>query len=362
MSTRTVPPPRVARAAEKAGLGTFADRHDRRTPTWRLAAEVALLLPVVILLFAAKTGRPDGAWGWLTLLVGIVAMGVVVWRVSPLFTHDAVPEHAPARDFGRLAVYAALLGGYLAWQRHLGWPDGSFGSRLTVVAVTAAVPVLVIAFDILFLAYAPWYTYDFGLVLGDSWGGRRRVIRYADVTVLRYAEWTKSWKIPSPVPGAAPYRRYAEHHWHRLRIRGGRNLRFKSSGLDDVYDDLSGAVCSGVAGEQVDGVLATIVGGGEAAFGPITVDRDTIRAGSVSVPWEKVRYIQFSERKLLVETTDGSPGLAFPAHRVPNAVTLGPLNWQLQSRRQVQDDRRKGREEREERGKRGKRARRRKRK
>ncbi|GAA4002845.1 hypothetical protein [Streptomyces plumbiresistens] len=358
MSTETVPPPRVARAAEKAGLGDFENRHDRRTPTWRLAAEVALLLPVVILLFAAKTGRPDGAWGWLALLVGVVEMGVVVWRFSPLFTNDAVPEPAPARDLGKLVVYTALLGGYLAWQWHLGWPDNSFGDWLTVVAVTAAVPVLVIGFDILFLAYAPWYTFSEGLVLGNSWGGRRRLIRYADVTVLRYAEWSTSWKVPTLAPGDGYNRRHAEHHWHRLRVRGGRNLRFRSSGLDYVYDDLSGAICAGVAAEQVDGVRATIRDGGEAAFGPITVDRDTIRAGSVSVPWEKVKTVWFSERKLLIETTDGSPGLTFRASRVPNGVTLQWLNMGLQRERHDRDRIRKENEEREARGKRGRRKRR----
>ena len=76
MPPSPVPPPRVARAAEKADLGFFENRHDRRTPTWRLAAEVALLVPPVILLFAAKTGRPDDAWGRLGQPVGLPAVGI----------------------------------------------------------------------------------------------------------------------------------------------------------------------------------------------------------------------------------------------------------------------------------------------
>ncbi|MER6958494.1 hypothetical protein [Streptomyces sp. NPDC000618] len=200
MSPKSEPPPRVARAAEKADLGYFRYRHDRRTPAWRYAAEVALLVPPLILLFASNTGRPDDAWGWLAPPVGLLAEGVGYWRLSPLLSRDdLVPASALARDLGKLALYTALLGGYLAWQWRLGWPDNSFGDWLTVVAVAAAVPVLAIGFDVLFLAYAPWYTFSGGLLIGDSWGGQRRVVRYADVktsgtTNGRRAGWRAGWR------------------------------------------------------------------------------------------------------------------------------------------------------------------------
>jgi hypothetical protein len=344
MPPSSVPPPRVARAAEKADLGFFEHRHDRRTPTWRLAAEVALLLSPVILLFSAKTGRPDDAWGWLGLPVGLLAIGVGYWRLSPLLTYEVeVPVRAPARDFGKLALYTALLGGYLAWQWRLGWPDNSFGGWLTVIAVTAAVPVLVIGFDVLFLAYTPWYTFSGGLLIGNSWGGRRRVVRYADVTGLWYDVWSKSWLEKRNIDlGARPYDRFATHGWHRLRIRRGRGLRFRSSQGDSGFDDLSAAVRFGVAEAQVDGVLTTIGNGGEVAFGPIKADRDGVRAGSVAVPWKKVRSVVYSERELTVHTTEGSPDLTVRARRVRNGETLSALHEKLRQERER--DRRKAKE------------------
>lgn len=70
----------------------------------------------------------------------------------------------PVRDVGTLTLYVALIGGYLAWQHHLGWPGGTFGDRLEILAFLAAVPVAVVVFDIVFFAYAPWYTFSNGLV------------------------------------------------------------------------------------------------------------------------------------------------------------------------------------------------------
>ncbi|MGW1786600.1 hypothetical protein ACWCQQ_47220 [Streptomyces sp. NPDC002143] len=345
MSPRSEPPPRVARAAEKAGLGYFRYRHDRRTPAWRLAAEVALLVPPLILLFTSKTGRPDDAWGWLAPPVGLLAEGVGYWRLSPLLSRDdLVPASALARDLGKLALYTALLGGYLAWQWRLGWPDNSFGDWLTVVAVAAAVPVLAIGFDVLFLAYAPWYTFSGGLLIGDSWGGRRRVVRYADVKTLRCDEWSQS-RLESRLErlninlGSDPYPGYTQRHWHGLRVRRGRGLRFVSTAVGSAYDNLGPEIRWGVAEAQLPGVLTTIEAGGKVAFGPITADRHRVRAGSASVRWEKVSHIGYSERKLTVHTTDGSPGLTLRARRVPNGETLGALHRKLREERA--QDRRK---------------------
>ncbi|MFJ8062956.1 hypothetical protein [Streptomyces sp. NPDC096142] len=345
MSPASVPPPRVARAAEKAGLGYFRHRHSRRTPAWRLFAELALLVPPLILLFTSGTGRPDGAWGWLAVPVGLLAEGVGYWRLSPLLSRaDLVPSGALVRDAGKLALYTALLGGYLAWQWHLGWPDNSFGNWLTVIAVAAAAPVLPIGFDVLFLAYAPWYTFSGGLLIGDSWGGRRRVVRYADVKTLRYAEWSQgrleSWLERLNINlSSHPYPGYAERHWHRLRVRRGRGLRFISATVGGAYDNLSPQICGGVVAAQLPGVLTTIGDGGKVRFGPITADRHCVRAGSVSVSWEEISHVGYSERKLTVRTTDGSAGLALRARRVPNGQTLGALHRKLLEERE--QDRRK---------------------
>ncbi|MFH9552771.1 hypothetical protein [Streptomyces sp. NPDC017435] len=338
MSPKSVPPPRVARAAERAGLGYFRYRHDRRTPAWRMVAELALLVPPMILLFAA--GQPDDARGWLALLVGLLAEGVGYWRLSGILSpDDLVPENGPARDLGKLALYTVPLGGYLAWQWGLGRPDNSFGYWLTVVAVTAAVPVLVIGFDVLFLAYAPWYTFSGGLLIGDSWGGRRRVVRYADVTTLWYDEWSQTWweswlERRNINLSGHPYPGYTRRHWHRLRIRRGRGLRFTSCAVGSASDNLSRQICGGIVAAQVAGVLTTIGDGGEVAFGPITADRNCVRAGSDSVSWENVSYVGYSERKLKVHTTDGSPGLTLRARRVPNGETLGALNQKLRDERE----------------------------
>lgn len=342
MSPESVPPPRVARAAEKAGLGYFRHRHDRRTPAWRLAAEVALLVPPLILLFASNTGRPDDAWGWLAPPVGLLAEGVGYWRLSPLLSRDdLVPASPLARDLGKLALYTALLGGYLAWQWRLGWPDNSFGDWLTVVAVAAAVLVLAIGFDVLFLAYAPWYTFSGGLLIGDSWGGRRRVVRYADVKTLRYDQWSQSWLERLNINlSSDPYPGYAQRHWHRLRVRRGRGLRFISTAVGSAYDNLSPQICGGVVAAQLPGVLTTVEDGGKVAFGPITADRHRVRAGSVCVRWENVSHIGYNERKLTVHTTDGSPGLTLRARRVPNGETLGALHRKLREERE--QNRRKG--------------------
>ncbi|KUO06996.1 hypothetical protein AQJ58_37765 [Streptomyces sp. DSM 15324] len=300
-----------------------------------MAAELALLVAPLILLYASDTGRPDGAWGWLAPPVCLLAGIVGCWRLSPLLSpDDLVPATALARDLGKLALYTALLGGYLAWQWRLGWPDNSFGDWLTVVAVAAAVPVLAIGFDVLFLAYAPWYTFSGGLLIGDSWGGRRRVVRYADVKTLRYDEWSQSrlesWLERLNINlNSDPYPGYAERHWHRLRVRRGRGLRFISTAVGSTYDNLSPQICEGVVAAQLPGVLTTIEDGGKVAFGPITADRQGVRARSVSVRWEKVRGIDYSERKLTVHTTDGSPGLTLRARRVPNGATLAALNRQL---------------------------------
>ncbi|MFJ9566020.1 hypothetical protein ACIRQQ_39060 [Streptomyces fuscichromogenes] len=343
MSPASVPPPRVARAAEKAGLGYFRHRHARRTPAWRLFAELALLVPPLILLFTSEIGRPDGAWGWLAVPVGLLAEGVGYWRLSPLLSRDDLLPASPlARDVGKLSLYTALLGGYLAWQWRLGWPDNSFGDWLTVVAVASAVLVLSIGFDVLFLAYAPWYTFSGGLLIGDSWGGRRRVVRYADVKTLRYAEWSQSrlvgWLERLNISlSPDPYR--AQRHWHRLRVRRGRGLRFISTTVGSAYDNLSPQICGGVVAAQLPGVLTTIGEGGKVSFGPITADRHCVRAGSVSVRWEKVSHIGYGERKLTVHTTDGSGGLALRARRVPNGETLGALHRKLREERE--QDRRK---------------------
>lgn len=342
MSPKSLPPPRVARAAEKAGLGHFRHRHDRRTPAWRLAAEVALLVPPLILLFASKTGRPDDAWGWLAGPVGLPAVGIGYWRLSPLVSSDdLVPASALARDLGKLALYTALLGGYLAWQWHLGWPDNSFGDWLTVVAVAAAVPVLAIGFDVFFLAYAPWYTFSGGLLTGDSWGGRRRVVRYADVKTLWYDQWSQRrlerWLERHNINlSSDPYPGYVQRHWHRLRVRRGRGLRFISTDVGSAFDNLGSAVCAGVAEAQVAGVLTTIEDGGKVAFGPITADRHRVRAGSVSVRWEKVSRVAYSERKLTVHTTDGAPDLTLRARRVPNGETLVVLHQKLRDARELE--------------------------
>ncbi|MFI1031390.1 hypothetical protein [Streptomyces sp. NPDC020951] len=347
MSPKSEPPPRVARAAEKADLGYFRYRHDRRTPAWRYAAEVALLVPPLILLFASNTGRPDDAWGWLAPPVGLLAEGVGYWRLSPLLSRDdLVPASALARDLGKLALYTALLGGYLAWQWRLGWPDNSFGDWLTVVAVAAAVPVLAIGFDVLFLAYAPWYTFSGGLLIGDSWGGRRRVVRYADVKTLRYDQWSQgrleSWLERRNIYlSSDPYPGYAQRHWHRLRVRRGRGLRFISTTVGSAYDNLSPEICGGIAEAQVAGVLTTIGDGGKVTFGPITANRYRVMAGSVSVRWEKISHIGYSERKLTVHTTDGSPGLTFRARRVRNGETLGALHRKLREEREQERRKRK---------------------
>ncbi|MEU4876984.1 hypothetical protein [Streptomyces sp. NPDC021608] len=335
MSPASVPPLRIARAAEEAGLGFFRHRHTRRTPAWRLFAELALLVPPLILLFTSEIGRPDDAWGWLPVPVGLLAEGVGYWRLSPLLSrHDLVPASALAWDVSKLALYAALLGGYVAWQWRLGWPDNLFGDWLTVVAVAAAVFVLAIGFDVLFLAYAPWYTFSGGLLIGDSWGGRRRVVRYADVKTLRYAEWSQSrlesWLERCNINlSSVPYPGYAERHWHRLRVRRGRGLRFISTTVGSAYDNLSPQICGGVVAAQLPGVLTTIEDGGKVAFGPITADRHCVKTASVAVRWEKVSHIGYSERKLTVHTTDGSAGFTLRARRVPNGETLGAVHRKL---------------------------------
>jgi hypothetical protein len=332
MSIKVGPPPRVERAAERADLGAFSLQHHRRTPRWRLLAELLLWLAPIVLLLAARTGRPDGAWAWLPLPVGLAAMGVALWRIKPLMTEGQVPPRAALRDLGRLALYAALIGGYLAWQWRLGWPDGSFGDRLRLIGVLAAAPVAVIAFDVLFLAYAPWYTFDRGLVLGNTWGGRRRVVRYADVTGLWHSAWTSTWLDDRLADlGAREQEAHVDHHWHRLRIRRSWGLRFTSS-ADVGSDNLSSAVCDGVALDQVDGAEATVTGGGTVRFGPITAALDGVRSGSVFVPWSSIRYMVYSDRKLEVVTTDGTPGLVVRARRVRNGLTLQSLYYRMQRR------------------------------
>ena len=289
------------------------------------------LLPAVALIQLSDTRKnPDGSLGWVGLVVLFGVVGLALTRLPQLVADDGEPTYGLRRDLLSFVPVVVLLGGFLAWQWSLVPAGGDLGRGLTVAGAIAAVAVLVIGFDVLVLAHAPWYTFSEGLVIGSSFGGRRRVLRYADVTSLWYSEWSKTWVDDRFVDlGAPPRHRDVEHHWHRLLVRRSRGLRFTSSTVDGRYDNLSFEIRYGVQRAQLAGVRARIDAGESVRFGPIVADATGLRSGDRVLPWETISRAHYDERRFTVALDPGPAEVSFRARRVRNGVTLNALHRKL---------------------------------